>query len=357
MGLWKDILMLGAQGRSSEARALLALDLPLSLRELPKTARGSREYRGVLAQAVRKFCAKLSENERVMVQSVEREFLDYLLDDIISGIEDPLKLIELCRSYPSATLAELVDLFPWQEGLKRDKAWKGAWVEDHLRSFMLAQIPLPAEIVKTLSDKGHPRHQYNEIAFAVSPDRMWMSWNDFKAKQEYDRLFYSVVEQSEGAGFAEEGFDYGVISIAERLLEEAAADDLELKLDLQILGQGLGAALTAKLEELHTNMPRDGYQPIAWHHVFWNLISDYVRLRLDLEVRDPFRETDQELADHIKTHYVEVKSASRVSILRRRKAFSAECERMIAEGFQKRFGRTAEQTGSRITHVFEKEFA
>jgi hypothetical protein len=357
MSLWKDILMLGAQGKSSDARALLALDLPLSLRELPQTARGSREYRGVLPQAIRKFCAKLPDHERVMVQSVEREFLDYLLDDIVSGVEDPLKLIELCRSYPIASLAELVDLFPWQEGLKRDRAWKGAWIEDHLRSFMIAQIPLPAEIVKTLGDKGRPRHQYNEIAFAVSPERMWMSWNDFKTKQEYDRLFYSVVEQGSGGGFAEEGFDYGVISIAERLLEEAAADDLELNLDLQILGQGLGAALTAKLEELHTNMPRDGYRPIAWHHVFWNLISDYLRLRLDLEVRDPYRETDQELADHIKTEYPEVKSASRVSILRRRKAFSAECERIIAEGFRNRFGSAAEQSGSRITHVVEKEFA
>ena len=53
MSLWKDILILGAQGRSSEARVMLALDLPLSLRETPQTARGGRVYRGVLPQAVR----------------------------------------------------------------------------------------------------------------------------------------------------------------------------------------------------------------------------------------------------------------------------------------------------------------
>lgn len=58
---------------------------------------------------------------------------------------------------------------------------------------------------------------------------MWVSWNDFRAKQKYDRLPYSIVEEGGGIGF-EEGFDYGMISIAERLREEAAADDLELLL-------------------------------------------------------------------------------------------------------------------------------
>jgi hypothetical protein len=38
---------------------LLAHDFPLSLRELPETARGSREYRGVLPQAVRRLSSKL----------------------------------------------------------------------------------------------------------------------------------------------------------------------------------------------------------------------------------------------------------------------------------------------------------
>jgi len=351
MSLWRDILTLGAQGRSSEARALLALDLPLSLRELSGVARGSREYRGVLPHAVRRFSSKLPEGERSLLRSLEREFVDYLLDDVVAGVEEPLNLIELCLAHPTATLAELVDLFPWREGLKRSVARKESRLGDHLRSLLAAGIPLPLEIVEMIEGGGSPDFKYDERAFAASPTRLDRSWKDFKAKQKYGRGFLSIGEDEVGAGIAGEGFDYGLITMAEVALHAAHAKDLEMEIDLQLLGQGLSEDLTGALDEIHLANPSGGYRPVAWHNVFWDLISEYVRMRLSLETRDPYSETDQELADHIKNHYPDVKSASRPAILRRRKKLSNLCANLIEQRFWERFSIGREQSGPRITHV------
>src|SRR5262249_31660910 len=123
---------------------------------LPETARGGREYRGTLPLAVRRFSLKLPEVERSLLQSLEREFVDYLLDDVVAGVEEPLNLIELCLARPHATLVELVALFPWREGLKRSIAQKESRLADHLQSLLAAEIPLPPEIVKTLAELGLP---------------------------------------------------------------------------------------------------------------------------------------------------------------------------------------------------------
>src|SRR5262249_37409140 len=188
MSLWLDILALGAQGKSSEARAILALDLRLSLREAPQTARG-HGYSGLLPQAVRRFSSKLSAAERSLLQSLEREFVDYLLDDVVAGVEEPLNLIELCLARPEATLAELVDLMRWREGLKRSVAQKEARLATHVRSLLAAGIPLPQKIVETFTELGSPDWKYDERAYAVGPIRLERSWKGFKEKKEYGLEF------------------------------------------------------------------------------------------------------------------------------------------------------------------------
>lgn len=353
MSLWRDILALGAQGRSSEARVLLALDLPLSLRETPQTAR-SREYRGVLPQAVRRFSFKLPEAERSLLQSLESEFVDYLLDDVVAGVEEPLNLIELCLARPEATLSELVDFFPWREGLKRSVDWKESRLTDHLRSLLAAGLTLSPEIVKTLAERGSPDFKYDERAYAASPKRLKQSWKDFKEKQEYGLEFLGIGEDKASDGVAGEGADYGVIPMADVALRAAAAKDMEMELDLQLLGRSLSEGLTGILEEMHIENASDGYRPVAWHNVFWELISEYERIRLNLETRDPYSATDQKLADHIKNHYPEVKSASRPMILRRRKRLSDLCVSLIEQSFWKKFFAGREQSGSRITHAHEE---
>jgi hypothetical protein len=354
MSLWIDILALGAQGRSSEARTLLALDLPLSLRELPETARGGREYRGVLPQAVRRFSFKLPEAERSLLRSLETEFVDYLLDDVIAGVEEPLNLIELCLIRPEASLAELVDLFPWREGLKRSVAWKESRLADHLRSLLATGILLPPKIVETLAERGSPDFTYDERAYAASPKRLELSWKDFKVKQEYGLEFLGIGEDEAGDGVAGEGADYGVIPMADVALRATDAKDMEMELDLQLLGRSLSEGLAGILEEVHIENPSDGYRPVAWHNVFWELISEYERMRLSLETRDPYSATDQKLADHIKNHYPEVKRASRPMILRRRKKLSGLCVILIERRFWERFFAGREQSGSRITHANEE---
>lgn len=356
MSLWSEILVLGAQGRSGEAREMIALDLRLALRELPTSVQGGSSYRGPLPLAVRRFCAKLPEHERALVQSWEREFVDYLLDDVLDGVAKPLSLIELCLAYPNATLSELVELFPWEEGLKRAHQWKEGWVADHLRSLLAAGVLLPAPIVNMLGARGVPKHEYNEVAYAVSSERLKLSWNDFKRQQGYWAQVLTITDDERAVGVADEGVDYGVVPMADVVLNEIMSQDLELEIDLQLLGQRLSDELTAKLEEIHAAKPNDGYRPVAWHNVFWELISEYVRLRLSLEVRDPSLETDRELADHIEVNYPEVKSFSRLAILRRRQNLSTTCTKLIEESFWKKFSGEREQTGSRITHVTEEAY-
>jgi hypothetical protein len=356
MSLWKDILILGANGKSDEARAMLALDLPQSLRQFDSLAQGSREYKGALPQAVRRFSIKAPEQDRSLVQSFEREFVDYLLDDVITGIEKPLRLIELCLAYPTATIAELVEIFPWEEGLKRSQEWKEFWVADHLQSFLAHKIPLPPEIVETLGDTGKADKDFDENAFAMAPKRLELSWEDFKKRQGYGSMLVSILDEGglDGAddGMAGEGFDYGVVPMAEIVLQSVTPQDVALAIDLQILGQRVSADLAGLLEDMHTRKPADGYRPIAWHNVFWNLISEYDQMRLSVETKDPIRETDQDLADHIKANYREVKSSSRPMIYRRRNSLSAACDTLIRERFLERFA-PHEQTGRRITHVIE----
>lgn len=335
---------------------MIALDLRLALRELPTSVQGGSSYRGPLPLAVRRFCAKLPEHERALVQSWEQEFVDYLLDDVLDGVAKPLSLIELCLACPNATLLELVKLFPWEERLKRGRQWKEDWVADHLRSLLAAGVPLPYPIVCILGTRGVPKHEYNEVAYAVSLERLKLSWNDFKRHQGVWSQVLTITDDENNRSVASEGIDYGIVSMAEVILNEVTPQDLELEIDLQLLGQRLSDALTAKLEEMNVARPGDGYCPIAWHNVFWELISEYVRLRLSLEVRDPSLETDRELADHIKANYPGVKSFSRLAVLRRRQNLSTVCRKLIEAGFWEKFSSESEQAEPRITYVTEEAY-
>ena len=106
------------------------------------------------------------------------------------------------------------------------------------------------------------------------------------------------------------------------------------------------------MEELHRHKPSDGYRPVAWHNVFWNLVSEYERLRLALETHAPFHDTDQALAAHIAMHYPEVTSTSRPVVVRRRQRLYAECVQKIQIGFWK--DSPTEHKDLQITQVVEE---
>src|SRR5262249_5518584 len=97
MGIWIDILTLGATGQSQAARQKLALDLPLALRSFVPTSRGKREYLGELPRAVMRFRYNLlDENERALLEALEHEFVDAVVDDVMNGVAQSLLLVELC---------------------------------------------------------------------------------------------------------------------------------------------------------------------------------------------------------------------------------------------------------------------
>jgi hypothetical protein len=106
-----------------------------------------------------------------------------------------------------------------------------------------------------------------------------------------------------------------------------------------LLAKEIRPDLMTALEELHATSSTAGYQPIAEHNVFWTLSSEYESLPLRLELRDPFRETDQELADHLGANYPEVESTSRPVISRRRKKLYDACATRIIGRLREHFVR------------------
>lgn len=188
----------------------------------------------------------------------------------------------------------------------------------------------------------------HEIAFAVAPKRLEWSWSDFKKQQGYGQEFLCIAEAEDEAGIWADGVDYGAISVATVVLQQTPAQGRELEIDLHRLGNTLSQELTALMEELHRYKPSDGYRPVAWHYVFWNLVSEYERLRLTIETHEPFRATDQELADYIAMHYPEVTSTSRPVIVRRRQKLYAECVQKIQSRFLEKF---ADRTQGSADHI------
>src|SRR5262245_39691926 len=136
MGIWINILTLGATGQSPAARQQLALALPLALRSFIASSRGTREYVGELPRAVTRFKYSLSDaSERTLLEALEHEFVDAVVDDVINGVVQSLLLVELCLAQSYVSLGELVHSFPWESGLKRSIEWKRKHIADQLRLF------------------------------------------------------------------------------------------------------------------------------------------------------------------------------------------------------------------------------
>jgi hypothetical protein len=202
-----------------------------------------------------------------------------------------------------------------------------------------AGIPIPKDVLEILGDQGNPQFNFNEIAFATSSKRLSLSWTDFKEEQEIDARFVCVQDSEDDSSSAAEGFDYGSVPMARVVARTTAQSDLEMMADLHVVGTSLGPQITAIMESMHTAQPRDGYRPIAWHNVFWEVTSDYDRLRLVLEQRTPFCETDTDLCDHIALNYLDVLARSRPSINRRRTRLYSSCEELIHTRIRERLQR------------------
>jgi hypothetical protein len=330
MGIWVNILQLGASGDSNAARELLNFQLPFALRYPGSYSSESLQYQGPLSDSIEVFINKLPESDRAMAASRKNDFIDYVLDAIIAGVERTLLLAEFCQTETEITLEKIVADFPAWGGLKRSQEQKRKWVANLLRSMLNQGVPLPVATVTALGSEGDPKYGFNEVAYARAWD-LNLSWNDFKEDHELD-YHYKCIDDSdndEEPGVSAEGTDFGMVTMAEIVLRDGTRPDKETLFDLYRIGKELNPEITQLMEEMHKAKPSDGYRPIAWHNVFWNISSEYEGLSINLESRDPVCDADRSLADHISQNYPDVAKPNRLNIFRRRDSLYRACKSKI----------------------------
>lgn len=346
MSLWLDVLRLGAEGRSADARYLIATDLRLSLCRYATTGAG---YDGPLPQAVRRFATKLPTGQRNQLLSFETEFVELLLDESLLGIAKPLRLIDHCLADPTPDFELLVARFPWDPNLKRSREWKANWIADTLRSLARHGIPLPPATLIALADRGEARYDFNELAWAIAPGRLEKAWRSYCDRLGPLARSLSIVDEPGGAGIGDESIDYGVISMAELACQLLVTPDPELAIDLDRLAVTVSAEIATLLADLQIQHPRDCYHPVAWHNVFWKIVSDYDGLSLELETREPAIDSDAGLVDHLRTNYSTLDPVSRPTVNRRRQRLTSLCQDSIFTALRKIFDLDREQRAIPIT--------
>jgi len=328
MSLWIDMLKLGAQEDAERAREILYFEIPSALRQADLSNGG--RYKGVVPEVTRRFIGNLPESERGMAISRADDFVDYIVDKVVAGIERTLLLVEFCCAHPDQRVDKLAQEFTGWSGLKRNQEYKAKYVADNLHSMIKAGVALPAAIASTVSVVGEPQYEFNEIAFARGW-QMEFSWSEFKEDAEIDKEFRWLNESDfeEEPDPSAEAIDYGSISVGRVVLNLTKFIDKETELDFQKLSEEISSEIVTLLESYHQKRSQDGYKPIAWHNVFWDVWLEYKGLYLRIEMRDPHCAVDHQLADHIAANYPEVTKPKRLNIARRRKAFHDECRALI----------------------------
>lgn len=329
MGIWLDALDQAACGDLPGALDRIHLDLPQALMRFVETDEGSRTYAGPVMSAVRRFIAGKPAAEQARISRFDCDLVDAIVDDVVAAVERSLDLVDVCRTHPEISLDEIAAHFPWAPSLKRDAAWKRDWIASMLRSMLAEGLPLPPAVAEALGDEGEARYEFNEMAFAAAPERVELTWRSMQRRLGLDHEYYSLVDDADEAGVGDESVDYGGVRISKVAFDARSREDVEMQVTLHLLGKELTHELTELLTSMHEAKPTDGYRPVAWHCVFWNVQSDYEGLRMTLHLLDPFCGTDGELAAHIVGHYFEVKSTSRPAILRRRQALGDACDERI----------------------------
>src|SRR2546423_524995 len=153
MGYWVEALKLGTEGKAYDARLLLE-EIPDALRQIRVDADGSTRYTGRVPSSVRAFVNALPEDWRALGTLYEDVFIDYIVEDVVLTAAATLVLVEVCRERPEASIEELVELYPWKEGLNRNLEWKRERITDNLRSMLAAGVALPAGTIAALRDEG-----------------------------------------------------------------------------------------------------------------------------------------------------------------------------------------------------------
>jgi hypothetical protein len=262
-----------------------------------------------------------------MAKSRADDFADYITDLIVANVRRTVSLLEFCQAFPNLDIEQIAEGFTGWDGLKLGKVDRLKWVTKHLRSMSAAGIQMPIEITRiaeTTEIEDEP-YGYHELAL-VNKWRVDQSWKTFKEQQELDSSYVFVDSDSDNdPGVGEEAFDYGGLSTATVVLNLSVAAPSELTIDLNRVGHQLTSDLLDVLETFHEENPSDGYMPIAWHNVWWTIISQYDAVPMALGERDPFCDGDRILAEYISDTYPDVLKAKRLNIQRRRTRLEGKC--------------------------------
>lgn len=339
---WVEALRLSARGQSDEAARLVAIELRLSLCR-PAKYDASEAYLGPLPMAVAHFASRLDATQFRLLKSLEVEFIEALLDDSLSGITHTIRLVEYCHAQPTLSFEQLVGRFPWWPGLKRGLAWKEEWIANHIRSFTNHQIPIPPEVILAVGDRGEMHYEYNEVAWAVAPERLRLTWQDFVHEQGPMASPLQLVDEHLIDEISAESLDYRAIPVAGMVGRLVTETGIEMLLDLERVSTTVSRDINLALEDLHTTNPLDGYRPVAWHNVFWSLQDQYDQLQLNLELHEPELGTDVKLLDHLLCHHPEIGPISRPTLSRRRNHLNLMCQDLIIKGLRVLFSSEVEQ--------------
>src|SRR6266498_3956084 len=311
MGYWIEILKLGAEGKTREARDLLE--------ELPDVLMSR------VRSAAKRFINTLATDWRALGSFYEDDLVNSILADVALSVEETLVLVELVNEQPQASLADIVSIFPWKEGYKRSDEQKRKRIADYLQSMSHLGIRLPPSIQTMVGGEGESLLEFHEVKYATSSNRIRQSWDGLKTQLGLDT---EIGENADyGRIYMRTIFDYPTGTIFE----------------LNQLGKELGPDVTAIMEAMHAAKPKQGFRPISWHYVFWILSEEYENLLLAIECVDPLCRTEDGLAEHIAQHYTDVVGTSRSTIVRRRDRLYRACEDRIHERMRERFQETNPQ--------------
>jgi hypothetical protein len=341
MGLWIEILKLGAEGKAGDARNLLA--------KIPE------ELTGRVRGSVKRFINTLSADWQALGILYEEDLVDSIVTDVALSVEETLLLVELVQQ-PEASVDHILSVFPWKERLKRSADQKRKRIADYLHSIGDLGVDLPPAIQSMVAEEGESVFDFDETKYATSTVRVRRSWDGLKnelgldteldtkdpetGKKIYGRLI-SIDDSESNTMVAAEQADYGRIYI--RSVVEYPPGTIY---ELHQLGEQLGPEVTEIMERMHAAKPKQGFRPISWHYVFWILSEEYENLLLQIRCLEPLCRTEDGLAEHLSQHHRDVVGTSRSTITRRRDRLYRACEDRIQERMRDRFRESDAQAPS-----------
>jgi len=332
MSLWLEILSKDAIGDHEAVREFrFTLLQEVRYASIPSS---SQPYNSPIEKMIFIFAAGMSESDRGMIMSRLDDFADYVADLILSQIDRSVLLVNHVIANQGISVEDLCKTFNGWLGLKRNPEKKMKWIVNHLSSMCFLGVPFPAgthAVEEATRIQVNPVFGYEEKALVRRWDALF-SWNSFKDQQELDCHFQSL-SMDDSESVAEEAYDYGGLTSAKVALQLADAGFgkslLETQIDINNLADRLNLDLANVLESLHFSKPTDGYRPIAWHNVWWDITEKYDGLPLCLELKDPACQTDQKLADCLTGSYPDVKNVNRLNVQRRRTRLNQTCDELI----------------------------